>query len=128
MRVLLDTHIALWAVVGSRRLAPRAKELILAADDVFVSVASLSEIATKHALGRGDAPISSARAPQAFSVAGYALLDIRPSHALAVERRAPILGGPFDQMLVAQALVEPVTLIMRDVLVASCRSAISKVG
>ena len=40
LRVLLDTHIALWAVVGSRRLAPRANELILAADDVFVSVAS----------------------------------------------------------------------------------------
>ena len=73
-------------------------------------------------------PISSARALQAFSGAGYALLGIRPSHALAVERRAPILGGPFDRMLVAQALVEPVTLITRDVLVASCRSAISKVG
>lgn len=128
MRVLLDTHIALWAVVGSRRLAPRAKELILAADDVFVSGASLWEIAIKHALGRGDMPISSTQAQQAFSDAGYALLDIRPSHALAVERLLPIHGDPFDRMLVAQALVEPITLITRDALVASYSSAIVKVG
>ena len=60
MRVLLDTHIALWAVVGSRRLAPRAKEAILAADEVFVSVASLWEIAIKHGLGKGDMPVSAA--------------------------------------------------------------------
>jgi len=128
LRVLLDTHIALWAVVGSRRLAPRAKELILAADEVFVSVASLWEVAIKHGLGRGDMPISSAQALQAFSDAGYALLDIRPSHALAVERLAPIHSDPFDRILVAQALVEPVTLITRDALVASYSSAIVKVA
>lgn len=128
MRVLLDTHIALWAVVGSKRLAPRAKELILAADDVFVSAASLWEIAIKHGLGRGDMPISSAQALQAFTDAGYALLDIRPEHAIAVERLAPIHGDPFDRMLVAQALVEPVTLITRDALVASYSAAIVKVG
>lgn len=128
MRVLLDTHIALWAVVGSKRLAPRAKELILAADDVFVSAASLWEIAIKHGLGRGDMPVSSAQALQAFTDAGYALLDIRPEHAIAVERLAPIHGDPFDRMLVAQALVEPVTLITRDALVASYSAAIVKVG
>lgn len=128
MRVLLDTHIALWAVVGSKRLAPRAKELILAADDVFVSAASLWEIAIKHGLGRGDMPISSAQALQAFTDAGYALLDIRPEHAIAAERLAPIHGDPFDRMLVAQALVEPVTLITRDALVASYSPAIVKVA
>jgi len=128
LRVLLDTHIALWAVVGSKRLAPRAKELILAADDVLVSAASLWEIATKHGLGRGDMPISSAQALQAFTDAGYGLLDIRPEHAIAVERLAPIHGDPFDRMLVAQALVEPVTLITRDALVASYSPAIVKVA
>ena len=127
MRVLLDTHIALWAVIGSKRLAPRARELILAADDVFVSAASLWEIAIKHGLGRGDMPISSAQALQAFGDAGYGLLDIRPEHALAVERLAPIHGDPFDRMLVAQALVEPLTLITRDARVASYNSAIVKV-
>lgn len=128
MRVLLDTHIALWAVVGSKRLAPQAKDAILAADDVFVSVASLWEIAIKHGLGRGDMPISSAQALQAFGDAGYELLDIRPEHTLAVEQLAAIHNDPFDRMLVAQALVEPLTLITRDALVASYSAAILNVA
>jgi PIN domain nuclease of toxin-antitoxin system len=128
VRVLLDTHIALWAVVGSRRLAPRAKEAILAADAVFVSVASVWEIAIKHGLARADMPVSSAQALRAFSDAGYELLNIRAEHALAVERLAAIHNDPFDRMLVAQALVEPLTLITRDALVASYSSAIMKVA
>ena len=128
MRILLDTHIALWAVVGSRRLAPQAKEAILAADAVFVSVASVWEIAIKHGLARADMPVSSAQALQAFSDAGYELLNIRAEHALAVERLAAIHNDPFDRMLVAQALVEPLTLITRDALVASYSSAIMKVA
>ncbi len=128
MRVLLDTHIALWAVVGSKRLAPRARQLILAADNVFVSVASLWEIAIKHGLGRGDMPISSAQALQAFVDAGYELLEIRPEHALAVEGLAAIHGDPFDRMLVAQALAEPLTLITSDAVVASYSPSILKFG
>ena len=128
MRILLDTHIALWAVVGSKRLAPQARGLILAANEVFVSVASLWEIAIKHGLGKGDMPISSAQAFQAFGDAGYTLLSIRPEHALAVERLAPIHNDPFDRMLVAQALTEPLTLVTRDALVASYSAAILKVA
>lgn len=128
MRVLLDTHIALWAVVGSRRLAAQAKTAILAADEVWISVASVWEIAVKHGLGRGDMPISSTMALQAFVDAGYGLLAIRPEHALAVERLAPIHNDPFDRMLVAQSLTEPLTLITRDPLVASYSDAIMKVA
>lgn len=128
MRVLLGTHLALWAVVGSKRLAPRARQLILAADNVFVSVASLWEIAIKHGLGRGDMPISSAQALQAFVDAGYELLEIRPEHALAVEGLAAIHGDPVDRMLVAQALAEPLTLITSDAVVASYSPSILKFG
>lgn len=128
VRVLLDLQIALWAVVGSRRLAPRAKEAILAADAVFVSVASVWEIAIKHGLARADMPVSSAQALQAFSDAGYELLNIRAEHAVAVERLTAIHNDPFDRMLIAQALVEPLTLITRDALVASYSSAIMKVA
>ena len=128
MRVLLDTHIALWAVVGSKRLAPRARQLILAADNVFVSVASLWEIAIKHGLRRGDMPISSAQALQVFVDAGYELIEIRPEHALAVEGLAAIHGDPFDRMLVAQALAEPLTLITSNAVVASYSPSIVKVG
>ena len=127
MRVLLDTHIALWAVVGSKRLAPRARDAILDADEVFISAASIWEIAIKHGLGHGDMPISSAQALRAFSDAGYALLNIRPEHAVAVARLAAIHSDPFDRMLVAQALEEPLTLITRDALVASYSAAIMKV-
>ena len=114
MRVLLDTHIALWAVVGSKRLAPRARQLILAADNVFVSVASLWEIAIKHGLGRGDVPISSAQALQAFVDAGYELLEIRPEHGLAVEGLAATHGDPFDRMLIAQAQLESIPILTTD--------------
>ena len=114
-------------MVGSRRLAPAAKQAILAADEVWVSVASLLEIAVKHGLGRGDMPISSAMALQAFQDAGYGLLLVRPEHALAVERLGPIHNDPFDGMLVAQALAEPLTLITRHALVAGYSDAIMKV-
>ena len=66
MRILLDTHIALWAVTGNAQLAPQAVQAIVAADEVFVSTASLWEIAIKHSLGRGDMPVSSAQALQAL--------------------------------------------------------------
>lgn len=127
MRVLLDTHIALWAVVGSKRLSVQARDLILAADEVFVSTASLWEIAIKHGLGRGDMPISSAQALRAFTDAGYVLLDIRPRHALAVEKLVSIHNDPFDRILIAQALTEPLGLITRDARVASYSAAILKV-
>ena len=64
----------------------------------------------------------------AFSDAGYTLLDIRPEHALAVERLPPIHSDPFDRMLVGQALAEPLTLVTRDALVASYSAAILKVS
>ena len=115
-------------MVGSKRLAPRAREAILGADEVFVSTASIWEIAIKHSLGRADMPISSARALQAFTDAGYALLTIRPEHAVAVARLAAIHDDPFDRMLVAQALHEPLTLITGDALVASYSAAIMKVA
>jgi PIN domain nuclease of toxin-antitoxin system len=100
---------------------------ILGADEIWVSAASIWEISTKHALGWGEMPISSAMAWQAFQDAGYGMLAIRPEHALAVERLAPIHNDPFDRMLVAQALSEPLTLVTRDTLVARYSDAIMKV-
>ena len=127
MRILLDTHIALWAATGNTQLAPQAVQAILAADEVFVSTASLWEIAIKHSLGRGDMPCTSAQALHAFESAGYGMLDIKPRHALRVEQLAPIHRDPFDRLMVAQALVEPMTLITRDPTVARYSDAIMRV-
>ena len=73
-------------------------------------------------------PVSAAQALQVFNDAGYELLDIRPEHAVAVAQLVSIHNDPFDRMLVAQALLEPLTLITRDALVASYSPAIMKVA
>ncbi|HRH87219.1 MAG TPA: type II toxin-antitoxin system VapC family toxin [Rubrivivax sp.] len=117
MRILLDTHLALWAVTGSRRLTRKARDLILEADELHVSAATLWEIAIKHALGRGDMPVSSAQALQAFRDAGYALLAVKPEHAVRVEGLPSVHSDPFDRLLVAQAQFEPLTLLTSDSLV-----------
>ena len=117
MRLLLDTHIALWAVTGSRRLTRKARESILEADEVHVSAATLWEIAIKHALGRGDMPVSSEQALQSFRDAGYALLAIKPEHAVRIADLPAIHADPFDRLLVAQARFEPMTLVTSDRLV-----------
>jgi PIN domain nuclease of toxin-antitoxin system len=127
VRLLLDTHVALWAVTGSASLPPAAQDMIRAADEVFVSVASVWEIAIKHALGKGDMPVSSAQAVQAFADAGYTMLPIRTPHVVHVEQLPPLHHDPFDRLLVAQALTEPLTLITRDRLVAQYGSAIVQV-
>ena len=122
MRLLLDTHIALWAVVDDPRLPTKAAELIAdPANEVFVSVASLWEIAIKHALARGkpnDMPVSARESLGYFLDAGYALLDIASVHAVAIEGLPPLHADPFDRLLIAQALTMPLRLLTRDVRVA----------
>lgn len=115
MRLLLDTHIALWALVDDKRLTARARKLV---DDpgnaVFVSVASIWEIAIKRALHRTAMPFSGTDAIEYCTQAGYLLLDVCPAHAAAVESLPPLHADPFDRMLVAQAMLEPMRLITHD--------------
>ena len=113
-RILLDTHIALWGVTGSGRLSATARQLILDAHEVHVSAASVWEIAIKHALGRGDMPVSSEQALQAFRDSGYALLAIKPEHAVRVADLPAIHADPFDRLLIAQAVTEPLRLLTAD--------------
>ncbi|MFA5589539.1 MAG: type II toxin-antitoxin system VapC family toxin [Lysobacteraceae bacterium] len=115
MNLLLDTHIALWAITDDPRLSDAARELILAPEAiVWVSVASVWEISIKHALGRGSMPVSGGEARAFFREAGYRLLDIRAEHAVAVEQLPPLHADPFDRLLVAQATVEPMRLLTHD--------------
>ena len=120
MHLLLDTHVALWALLDDARLPERGRELIADADNtITVSAASVWEIAIQHGLARGDMPVSGAQALQWFRRAGYALLDIKPEHAAAVETLPPLHADPFDRLLVAQALAEPLRLITNDRAVAA---------
>lgn len=119
MNLLLDTHVALWAITDSPKLSQKARELIQAPKTViWISAASVWEIAIKHSLGRGDMPVSSQDAIGYFRESGYRFLAIEPEHAAAIEDLAAHHQDPFDRILVAQALVEPMRLMTRDPLVA----------
>ena len=72
MRLLLDTHVALWAIADDPRLKNTARALIAdASNTVVVSAVSVWEIAIKHALGKGDMPVSAAEALAYFKAAGF---------------------------------------------------------
>ena len=118
MRLLLDTHIALWSVMQHPRLPAAARNLIEdSANEIHVSAVSLWEIAIKFTAKRGDlrlVPMSARDAERWFLTAGYTLLDMTPAHAVAVEDLPPHHGDPFDRMLVAQALTEPLRLVTAD--------------
>lgn len=119
MNLLLDTHVALWAITDSPSLSAKARGLILAPHSaVWVSAVSIWEIAIKHGLGRGDMPVSGQEALSYFRLAGYRILAIEPEHAIAVETLADHHQDPFDRLLVAQALVEPMRLLTHDTTVA----------
>jgi PIN domain nuclease of toxin-antitoxin system len=85
MRLLLDTHIALWAITDSPALPTEARRLILAPhNEIFVSAASIWEISIKHGLGRGDIPVSGGETADYFC--GYTSRFRRPWRASVVGR------------------------------------------
>lgn len=128
MRLLLDTHIALWAVVDDPRLSAKARALILdPANEILVSAASIWEISIKHALRREDMQVSGQEALEIFVAAGFDLLAISPTHAAQVDALAPIHQDPFDRILVAQATVDDLRLLSHDATVARYGPAVERV-
>jgi PIN domain nuclease of toxin-antitoxin system len=121
MRLLLDTHVAIWALVSPDLIPERITDLIAAPEnDIFVSAASIWEIGIKFALGKASAPPFSARDAVAyFTEAGFLSLPVTATHAAAVEELPPIHADPFDRILIAQALSEPLRLISHDAKVAA---------
>lgn len=112
MRLLLDTHVYLWAVAGSPQLKPAARRFIEAADAVYVSAASIWEVAIKARLGRIDADAQELAA--AIAESGFAELPVTAVHAAGVSRLELHHNDPFDRLLVAQALAEPLRLLTAD--------------
>ncbi len=125
MQILLDTHIVLWALADEPALSDEARALL--GDErngLWVSAVSIWEISIKHALGRGDMPLSGKDALGYCRLAGYRWLDVRPEHAAAVEDLPRIHADPFDRLLVAQALTEPMKLLTHDAMIAQYHSDI----
>ena len=119
MNLLLDTHVALWAITDNPKLPKKARDLITSPKTtVWVSVANIWKIAIKHSLGRGDMLVSSRDAMRYFQESGYRFLAVEAEHAIAVEELPLHHQDPFDRILVVQALVEPMRLMTHDPLVA----------
>lgn len=115
MNLLLDTQVALWALIDSPSLSSIARELILTPGaSVFFSAASVWEIAIKHRLARGDMPVSGTEAVQLFREAGFIELPVSAGHAAATEDLPAHHSDPFDRILIAQARYEPLRLITHD--------------
>lgn len=125
MRLLLDTHILLWAAgwsasAGRRSpLSDEALALIRATDnEPIFSVVSLWEVAIKSARGRLDFAVDPRLLRRGLLDNGYGELPILGEHALAVAFLPPLHGDPFDRLLVAQATVEGILLLTADRVVA----------
>jgi len=116
MRLLLDTHVFLWALSGSPALKPSARQGIEAADAVYVSAASLWEIAIKVRLGKLAAdPHELAAAIQA---SGFIELAVTAAHAAGAAQLEAHHNDPFDRLLIAQAKAEPLRLLTADTVLA----------
>lgn len=112
MRILLDTHIALWIFADSPRIQP-IRETILSPDtEVFVSVASWWELAIKIGIGKLDADLKELR--WAANESGFNELPIRGAHTEYLLKLPPIHKDPFDRMMVAQAMAEPMRFLTAD--------------
>jgi PIN domain nuclease of toxin-antitoxin system len=118
VRLLLDTHLLLWAAASSERLPREARELLENDDnEVYYSAASIWEIAIKSALGRKDFRIDLAQLLATLPEMGLVELPTTAVHAAGVTRLPPIHRDPFDRLLIAQSLVEPLTLLTNDALI-----------
>ncbi len=121
MRLLLDTHVAIWALISPDLIPDRIANLIADPEnDIYVSAASVWEIGIKFALGKPSAPPFSARdAVSHFAEAGFIPLPVTAVHAATVEELPPLHANPFDRILIAQAFSEPLRLISHDAKVAA---------
>ena len=122
MRILLDTHIYLWWLEDSAHLTPDIRKMIEDAETVYISSASLWEAIIKIGLGKLQAVPSELLA--GIHGSGFEELPIRSEHTLAVFDLDSHHKDPFDRMLVAQAITEPLHLLTVDSILASYSSLV----
>jgi len=119
VKLLLDTHLLLWAASAPERLPAAALTLLDdAANTLLFSAASLWEIAIKRSLGRADFQVDPRVLRRGLLDNGYEELSISSEHAVFIDSLPDLHKDPFDRILVAQATVEGITLLTADGLVA----------
>jgi PIN domain nuclease of toxin-antitoxin system len=119
MKLLLDTHLLLWAAGDPDRLPAEARSLIESPEnELLFSAASLWEVAIKRGLGRHDFKVDARLLRRGLLDNGYSELPLISPHVMAIESLPTLHKDPFDRVLVAQATVEGITLLTIDSMVA----------
>jgi PIN domain nuclease of toxin-antitoxin system len=115
MKLLLDTHILLWAAGQPDRLSPLARGMLLDPDNtLFFSAASIWETVIKREIGRDDFIVDPYRLRKMLVLNDYRELTITAEHVLRVSTLPPLHKDPFDRILIAQARSEGMMLITVD--------------
>lgn len=119
MKLLLDTHLLLWAADNIERVPTGARALMSdSQNELLFSVASLWEIAIKSGLNRPDFCVDARVLRRGLVDNGYRELPIFSEHAVTIGTLPPIHKDPFDRLLIAQATVEGILLLTDDTTVA----------
>ncbi|MEX2616469.1 MAG: type II toxin-antitoxin system VapC family toxin [Alphaproteobacteria bacterium] len=128
MKLLIDTHLILWAANSPERLSPAARLLMADSEnDLVFSAASLWEVAIKCGLGRTDFNVAPRQLRRGLIENGWLELAISSAHAVAIDGLPPIHKDPFDRLLVAQAQVEGMSLLTADSAVAAYGDSVRRV-
>ncbi|QPC87684.1 PIN domain-containing protein [Mesorhizobium sp. NBSH29] len=128
MKLLVDTHLLLWAAAAPWNLSPIARRFLADAGNILLfSPVSLWEVAIKRSLGRPDFTADPRTLKRGLLENGYVEVPVTSTHAVAVAALPPIHKDPFDRMLVAQVLSEGVTLLTADSVLASYPISVRKV-
>ncbi|CAB3804989.1 type II toxin-antitoxin system VapC family toxin [Pararobbsia alpina] len=115
MKVLLDTHLIIWAAEDDNALPQEAREIIQELDNtLYFSVASIWEIVIKSTLGRDDFQIDARVLRRNLRDSGYEELSIEAPHAFEIERLPLLHKDPFDRILLGQSIVEGIVLLTHD--------------
>ena len=128
MNLLLDTHLLVWSAWTPKRISSIARTLIDNPDnELYFSAANMWEIAIKQGLGRGDFQVDIRLLRRGLLDNGYSELPISSDHGIATRTLPNIHKDPFDRILIAQAIVEGLTLLTADATVARYPGPIRKV-
>jgi len=112
MRVLLDTHILLWTLTEDPRLSGKARKLIENAAEIYISAATFWEMAIKVGLGKLAVDLDEIR--EYCLESGFVELPVTSEHAIAVKDLEHHHKDPFDRLIVATAMSEPMRLLTAD--------------